>query len=406
MPLYSFPHIKDMNCHITEHQNRFFAHMDFDAFYAQVEQRDNPILQGQPVSVGGMEGGKGIVMTASYEARAQGVATGMSVLEARKFCPNLISLPCYGPKYEAITLNLLKALGKFVPEECIEQYSVDECFVDLSQVARNYYEAKNLGLKIKEKIRELEDLTVSMGISYNKTFAKLATKLRKPDGLSIVTQENKKRKLYSMQASKLWGVGRRIGFRLGAMGIITIGDLAESSQSAMKKEFGVNGIIFRKLACGEDTSEIVLKTNQEKSLTHNHTMSEPIYKIEDIKKEIRRIGEYISRKLRSKNLVAGHMHLSLRFENLKYDAGNIKFAKHTNDDREIFNSAMMIYQKLYGPSAKLKARQFGIGVSDLHMDRKDTNLNLFDNNYSFPFYALDKLKSKYGEEIIRVGIEN
>jgi hypothetical protein len=90
------------------------------------------------------------------------------------------------------------------------------------------------------------------------------------------------------------------------------------------------------------------------------------------------------------------MHLSLRFENLKYDAGNIKFAKHTNDDREIFNSAMMIYQKLYGPSAKLKARQFGMGVTDLHIDRKDTNLNLFDYNYSLPYLALDKIKSKYG----------
>jgi len=406
MPLYSFPHIKNMNCHITEHRNRFFAHMDFDAFYAQVEQRDNPKLRGKPVSVGGMEGAKGIVMTASYEARAQGVATGMSVLEARKFCPDLISLPCYGPKYEAVTLNLLNALKEFVPEECIEQYSVDECFVDLSPIVKNYYQAAKLGSGIKNRIREIENLTVSMGISYNKTFAKLATKLKKPDGLSVVTQENKEAKIYSMAAPKLWGVGKRISFRLGAMGIITIGDLAGSSQSAMKKEFGVNGIIFRKLARGEDTSEIILKTNPEKSLTHNHTMSEPIYKIDNIKKEIRRIGEYICRKLRSKNLIAGNIHLSLRFENLQYDSGNVKLTNHTNDDREIFNSAMMIYQKLLKPSAKLKARQFGMGVFDLHIDRKNTNLNLFDNNYSLPYLALDKLKSKYGEEIIRIGIEN
>lgn len=94
MPLYSFPHIKDMNCKITEHRNRFFAHMDFDAFYAQVEQRDNPKLRGKAVSVGGTGGGKGIVMTASYEARARGVDTGMSVMEARRICPELISLPC------------------------------------------------------------------------------------------------------------------------------------------------------------------------------------------------------------------------------------------------------------------------------------------------------------------------
>ena len=189
MPLYSFPHIKDMNVHLISHKKRFFAHIDFDAFYAQVEQRDNVKLRGKPVSVGGSEDGrKGIVMTASYEARARGVDTGMSVLEAKRICPELISVPCYGPKYESIMLNLLESLKEFVPEECIEQYSIDECFADLTGVVRNFYEATRTANAIKNRIRELENLTASIGISYNKTFAKLATKLQKPDGLSIVTQ--------------------------------------------------------------------------------------------------------------------------------------------------------------------------------------------------------------------------
>lgn len=405
MPLYSFPHIKDMNCHISEHRNRFFAHMDFDAFYAQVEQRDNPKLRGKPVSVGGMGNSKGIVMTASYEARALGVDTGMSVVEARRICPNLISLPCYGPKYEAITLNLLNALREFVPDDCIEQYSVDECFVDLTPVARNFFEAGSIASEIKRRIREIENLTVSIGISYNKSFAKLATKLKKPDGLSAVTQENKVEKIYGMPASKLWGVGRRIELRLAAMGIITIGDLACSSPIAMRKQFGINGIILRKLARGEDTSEITRKVKKEKSLNHYHTMSEPIYKPEDTRKEIRRIGEYICRKLRSKELVAGYMHLSVRFENLKYDSALVKLVHHTNDDREMFNAAMRVYDGLVKPTSKLKARQFGMGVYDLHTDLKETNLSLFGNQSSIPYGALDKIKSRYGEGMIRVGIE-
>ncbi|HMS64624.1 MAG TPA: DNA polymerase IV [Ignavibacteria bacterium] len=406
MPLYSFPHIKDMNCKISEHRNRFFVHMDFDAFYAQVEQRDNPKLRGKPVSVGGMGGGKGIVMTASYEARARGVDTGMSVMEARKICPELISLPCYGPKYEAITINLLSALKEFVPEECIEQYSVDECFADLSPVAKNFYEAGKVASEIKRKIREIENLTASMGISYNKTFAKLATKLRKPDGLSVVTQENKEEKIYSMHADKLWGIGRRNSLRMAAMGVNTIGDLAQSSRSSMRKEFGINGVIFRMLARGEDTSEIVRKTKKEKSLNHYHTMSEPIYKTEDVTKEIRRIGEYISRKLRSKELVAGYLHLSVRFENLKYDSDIVRLTSYTNDDRGIFDTAMKIYQTLFKPTSKLKARQFGMGVYDLHNDLKEVNLNLFEDSIALPYNALDKIKSKYGEGIIRVGIEH
>lgn len=404
MPLYSFPHIKDMNIHLIRHKKRFFAHIDFDAFYAQVEQRDNVKLRGKPVSVGGSEDGrKGIVMTASYEARARGVDTGMSVLEAKRICPELISVPCYGPKYESIMLNLLESLKEFVPEECIEQYSIDECFADLTGVAKNFYEATKVANGIKSRIRELENLTASIGISYNKTFAKLATKLRKPDGLSIVTQENKD-KIYSMPANKLWGIGRRIEVRLYTLGIRTIGELATANERLMKKEFGINGVIFRKLARGEDTSEIVRKEKKEKSLNHYHTLTDPIYKPEDVRKEIRRIGEYICRKLRSKNLTAGYMHLSIRFENLTYASHMVKLPAYTNDDREIFNSAITIYGKLHKPCEEMKARQFGMGVYDLHTDTKECNLNLFEKKVFLPYYELDKIKSKYGEGIIRVGI--
>lgn len=405
MPLYSFPHFKDMNIHITSHEKRFFAHIDFDAFYAQVEQRDNVKYRGKPVSVGGTEGGKGIVMTASYEARARGVDTGMSVLEAKQICPELISLPCYGPKYESIMLNLLESLKEFVPEESIEQYSIDECFVDLSPVAKNFYAAAKTGNEIKKKIRELENLTASMGISYNKTFAKLATKLKKPDGLSVITQENKE-KIHEMPANKLWGIGRRIELRMYTLGIKTIGELARSNERLMKKEFGINGVIFRKLARGEDTSEIIRKEKKEKSLNHYHTLSEPIYEEEDVRKEIRRIGEYICRKLRSKNLVAGYMHLSIRFENLKYTSDLVKLTNFTNDDREAFKSAMGIYKNLHKPCEELKARQFGMGVYDLHLDTRENNLNLFEKKIFLPYYALDKIKTKYGEGIIRVGIES
>lgn len=405
MPLYSFPHLKDMNHRITFHKKRFFAHIDFDAFYAQVEQRDNLKLRGKPVSVGGMEGKKGIVMTASYEARAMGVDTGMSVLEAKKICPELISLPCYGPKYESIMLNLLSSLKEFVPEESIEQYSIDECFIDLSGVAKNYFEAYQKSAEIKRRIRELENLSVSMGISYNKTFAKLATKLQKPDGLSLVTQENNS-KIHEMPAMKLWGIGRRIEKRLYVLGIKTIGDLAAVNERLIRKEFGINGIIFRKLARGEDTSEIVRKEKKEKSLNHYHTLSEPVYETCHVKKEIRRIAEYICRKLRSKNLVAGCMHLAIRFEDLSYTSHVVKLPEFTNDDRRIFDSAEIIYSRLRKPSEKMKARQFGMGVYDLHCDTHESNLCLFEEKTFLPYYALDRIKTRFGEGIVRVGLES
>lgn len=405
MPLYSFPHFKDFDPKITENKNKFFIHLDFDAFYAQVEQRDNPKLRGKPVSVGGTPDGKGIVMTASYEARALGIEVGTSLYQALKICPDLISVPCYGPKYEDIMENIQEALKEFVPEEYIEKYSIDECFIDISPVARNFQQAEKIAAEIKTKVKEIENLTCSIGCSYNKTYAKMATKFNKPDGLSIVTPKDKQR-IYKLPASKIWGIGRRIEKRLGIMNINTIGDLAEGNEYRLRKEFGINGIVFRKMARGEDTSGIFRKKVHEKCLHHNHTLTTPLYKEHEVKQEIRRIGEYLCRKLRSKMLIAKHLYFVIRYENLKYAGSDMKMQQYTNDDRDVFRYALEIYKTLPPPNPGFKARMFGMGVFGLQDDEGRENLSLFEKKIFLPYYAIDKLKGKYGEGIIRVGLEN
>jgi DNA polymerase IV len=403
LPLYSFPHFKEFNYKISEHRNRFFIHMDFDAFYAQVEQRDNPNYRGKPVSVGGAENGRGIVMTASYEARAKGVETGMSVLEARRICPDLISVPCYGPKYEAIVLNIMAMLKEHVPDDSIEQYSVDECFADLTHVAKDYASAIKVTEDIKKHIFAIENLTVSIGLSYNKSYAKIASKLEKPNGFTVITQENKE-KLYTLPVNKLWGIGRRIQRRMWGMNINTIGDLAKANPGALKKEFGINGIVFYKMARGEDTSEICLREKPEKSLSHNHTLTTPVYKEFDVLEEVRRMGEYICRKLRSREITAKMVSLSIRFEDLEYDSIKGELSRHTNDDRVVYNHLKKLLEKLEQPHQQRKARMFGISVWELRPDIKRENLSLFDDNTKNPFYALDKLKEKYGDRIVRIGV--
>lgn len=403
LPMYSYPHFKELNYKITEHKNRYFIHLDFDAFYAQVEQRDNPNLRGKPVSVGGTSDGKGIVMTASYEARALGVDTAMSVYQAKKICPDLISIPCYGPKYEAIMEHLMGALREFAPEDCIEQYSIDEMFLDLSQVVRNFSDVYDIAAGIKSRIKDLENLTVSLGCSYNKTYAKMATKLQKPDGLTIITQ-NDKHKIYRLPVKKMWGIGRRIERRLGIYNIFTVGDLANADEYLLRKEFGVNGIVFKKLARGEDTSEIYRKGRKEKSLNHQHTLSKPIYTDSEMKSEIRRVGEYLCRKMRDKELVAGHLYFVIRYENLRYAGDDIRLKTYTNDDREIYDYAVKVYKRLPRPKKNIKARMLGMGVFDLHDDIRSANLSLFGDNIYLPYYALDQIKYKYGEKLIRVGV--
>ena len=404
MPLYSFPHHKDLDYKIEQHIRRYFMHLDFDAFFAQVEQRDNPKLRGKPVSVGGNGGIKGIVMTSSYEARALGVRTGMSVFEAKQICPELISVPCYGPKYEAILLNIIEAFMKLVPEECIEQYSIDECFLELTPVVKDYFSAIRFAWMIKKLVRRLENLTISVGLSFNKSYAKLATKFRKPDGLSVIREENRP-DIYTLPAAKLWGVGSRIERRLASIGIFTIGDLANCNFHAVHKELGINGVILRKIARGEDTSVITAGKPKrvEKSFNHHHTLTEPIYKNEDITNEIRRIGEYMCRKMRYKNLAGKHLFLTLRYDDLSFVSEDIKLFSPTNDERDIFEAAMYLYKKFPEPDAFHRVRMFGMTIFHLN-PVTGYNLDLFRQQPILPYKEIDHLKEKYGENIIRVGL--
>jgi DNA polymerase-4 len=406
LPLYSFPHRKNLNYKLNRNRNKFFIHLDLDAFYAQVEERDNPKLKGKPISVGGTKGDKGIVMTANYKARDKGVAIGMSVLEARKLCPNLISIPCYGTKYEAISQNILEHIAELLPGDCIEQYSVDECFLDISPVAKNYLQATAFAWKLKKMVWELENLTVSIGLSYNKSYAKLGTKFNKPDGLTVIQEENKER-IYELPVQKLWGIGHRMELRFNALGIRTIGELAGTSIHKVHKEFGINGVILRKIARGEDTSGITEYGGErvEKSFSHNHTLSDSIYDEPRAVDEIRRMSEYICRRMRTKDLITDHVGLSVRYEHLGYQGGKVKLWQPTNSEKEIFQRAVDIYKTLPQPHAGCKIRTFGISVFQLH---KVTgyNLNFFNRDHLIPYKQMDFLKDKHGENIIRLGLDN
>jgi len=409
LPCYSFPHIKDFDLNLHDNSKKVFYHLDLDAFFAQVEERDNPSLRGKPVSVGGVEDSNiGIVMTANYVARARGVKTGVSVVDAKKLCPDLISLPCNGPKYERTLLDVVTILHNYFPPDCVEKYSVDECFMEGTGVTRTFDEAIALGRTIKDEIKKNLGLHISLGVSYNKSYAKTASKMEKPDGLTPIPFEKTKKhlELLNKPADKLWGIGRRIYRRLLAMGIITIGDLANSNESRMRKEFGINGIVFRKCARGEDTSGIFVKTEKEKCLGHSHTVYEPITDPNKVYREIRYLTEYVCRKMRMKVLVTGDIVFSIRYDNLHYMGSEFRFPQHTNSDNEVYEAALSIFNSLPQPNEFRKIRTFSIFAVDLHHDTKERNLHLFEKELRIPYYEIDKLKSRFGEKIIRVGLSS
>lgn len=413
LPPYSFPHIKNFDLNLKDNSRKIFYHLDINAFFAQVEQRDNPELRGKPVSVGGWENSNaGIVMTSSYEARNPPyfVKTGMSVIDAKKLCPGLISLPCNGPKYERTLLDVIEILHQYFPPDCVEQYSIDECFMEGTGIVNNFTQAIELGQIVKDAIKKELLLDISLGLSYNKSYAKAASKMKRDKRFASVynaipfQKDETHLKFLSLPADKLWGIGTRIYRRLLAMGIASIGDLANSNEVRMRKEFGINGIVFRKCARGEDTSGIFVKTEKEKCLGHNHTVLNPVTNSQDAEREIRYIAEYICRKMRSKELVADVMHFSIRYDNLKYIGGEHRFPEFTNNDNDIYEAAKRIFYTLPQPSEYYRIRTFGVFVFNLHKDTFEKPFHLFNNEVKIPYYELDKLKARYGEKIIRIGI--
>lgn len=193
--------------------------------------------------------------------------------------------------------------------------------------------------------------------------------------------------------------------RLALIGIHTIGELAKSSIHAIHKEFGINGVMLRKFARGEDTSIISMGKERriEKSFNHHHTLTDPIYKIEDVTNEIRRIGEYLCRKMRYKNLAGKHFFLTLKFDDLGFVSEDVKISYPTNDERDIFEAAMFMYRRLPEPNVSRKVRMFGMTVFDLN-PVTGYNLDLFSKQPLIPYKEIDYLKEKYGERNIRIGL--
>jgi DNA polymerase-4 len=405
MPLYRFPCLKEYNLGIKEHTDRFFLHLDLDAFYAQVEQRDNPNYKGKPVGVVSLPDTftKGIVMTSSYEARALGVDIAMTTYQAKTICPQLILVPCYGQKYEAILYNILSFAKKYVPDEFIEQYSIDECFIDLTHVCKDFKAAEKLSRDFKDFIFQEEDLTCSMGLSFNKTYAKMATKLHKPAGFTVIRQTDRGI-FFPMAVDKIWGIGNKIKPRLNYHHVWTIQELANCPDNILRKEFGINGICYKRMARGEETAEIFRKETHEKSLMHQHSLTYPIYKRFDCEEEIGRRVEYIGRKLRSKNLLCKRLFLIVRFTNLQFDVAEYKLNQYTNNDRKLYDCALELYKDMKQPDEELQVQMFGIMVCETGTDLQIENYELFNKEKTLPYHALDKIKTKYGESSIRIGI--
>jgi DNA polymerase-4 len=375
---------------------RTIIHVDMDAFYASVEQRDRPELRGLPVIVGADPRGRGVVSAASYEARGFGVHSAMPIGRAARLCPEGTFLPVDMAKYAQVSRQIMAILAEFTP--LLEPVSIDEAFLDVTASRALLGDGDRIARAVKERVREAVGLNASVGVASNKFVAKVASDLRKPDGLVVVPPGEEAGFLAPLPVSRLWGVGRVAGSDLEAMGIHTIGQLATVPESHLRARFGRGGADLRALALGLDDRPVE-PFAPPKSMGAEETFERDHRDVERLRATLRGQAERVARELRAEGYAGRSVTLKLRFA----DFSTITRA-HTGDPTQ---DGLRIYQEARALLARVVLKQpvrlIGLSVAELGPAGAG-QLSLLGPDASRRDRlgrALDRLAERFGEDSVR-----
>ena len=296
----------DTGCHIL--------HVDMDAFYASVEIRDRPELAGQPVIVGAT-GGRGVVLSASYPARAFGVRSAMPVMRARRLCPQAVFVPPRHRVYAMTSKEVMAIFGAITPE--VEPLALDEAFLDVSGALRRLGPPAGIAARIRAQVQEQQGITCSVGVAPSKFVAKIASARCKPDGLLVVPHAGVLGFLHPLPVAALWGVGDRAGEVLARLGLRTVGDIAHTPLDALQRELGAaHGAHLAALAWGRDERQVTPHA-REKSIGAEETFAADIDDPERIRRELLRLSGRTAQGLRAGGYVARTVSVKLRLASFK-----------------------------------------------------------------------------------------
>jgi len=380
---------------------RVIAHIDMDAFFAAVEQRDNPALRGRPVIVGAdpKKGkGRGVVSTCSYEARQYGIHSAMPISTAYRKCPGGIFLPGNMRKYRKVSDQMFDILYDFTPD--MEPVSVDEAFLDITGSYHFYQTPYKTCLAIKERIKKELHLTASIGIAPTKMVAKIASDFSKPDGLLEIHPDKLLEFLWPLPVEKLWGVGQQTQKALNAMGIQTVGELAKYPAANLHKRLGVHGQHLSDLANGIDERDVCVD-DEIKSVSHEHTFDEDTADKDKIYSTLSFLSEKVSRRLRKYELKGKTVTLKVRLSNFRTVTRAHTFGAGINFFDDIYRQARQLFDVFYRPS--MKVRLLGVRVSNFNDSYVQEDL--FESRISEKrekvHKAVDLIKDKFGEKAIQ-----
>jgi DNA polymerase IV len=344
--------------------NRKIIHIDMDAFYASVEQRDNPFLKGKPVIVGGEPDRRGVVAACSYEARKYGIHSAMSSSKAYRLCPQAIILP---PRFEAYQLasdEIMRIFSEYT--DCIEPLSLDEAFLDVTVNKKGVALATKIAQEIRVRIREDTKLTASAGVSYNKFLAKAASDFNKPDGLTVIPPERALDFIAGLPIRRFYGVGKVTEERMISLGIKTGADLMTISLEDMIRWFGKSGVFFYNIGKGYDPRPVVAE-RERKSIGKETTLDEDTDDVDFMTDIIAQLSRSVSRIMKEENVSGRTVTLKLKYHDFLSITRSTTLREPFNDADTISRRALILLKDTEAGMKKVRL----LGVSVSHFPEND-----------------------------------
>ncbi len=381
---------------------RIILHIDMNAFYCSVHEAVEPErYKGKPLAVAGsVELRKGVIVTSSYAARKRGVRTGMLVPRAKAICPELIVIPPDFDLYRKYSLRFMEIARSYSP--LVEPVSIDECYVDITG-SKQFGTPLQIAALIQTRIRQELSLPCSVGIGPNKLLAKMASDMKKPNGISVLRIRDVPNMLWDKPCSHLYGIGNRTADKLNKLGIHTIGDLARADERLLTQKFGVSGSWLKNAANGLDSSPVNPVREQSKSIGHTTTLPRDFHDPAQIRRVFLNLADQVGRRLRRQRLVAGTVQITIRDPRMKTITRAATLASPTDISDIFYKEACRLFEANWREGSPV--RLLGITLQNLQLkEYAAVQLDLFDYSVQSKkeklFQTMDAIRDKFGEDAI------
>lgn len=387
-------------------KDRCILHIDMNNFFATVECRGREDLIGKPVAVGGdAEARHGIILAKNYEAKSYGVRTGESILEARRKCPQLVILPPHYDEYVKVSRAARRIYSNYT--DLIESFGIDECWIDVSDSEYLFGSGVRIADEIRERVKSELGVTVSVGVSFNKIFAKLGSDLKKPDATTLISRENFKTLVWSLPVEDLLFVGRSTKRRLNTLGIFSIGELANADPDMLSRFLGKNGLMLQNFALGRDSAPVLQKDTfyTVKSVGNSTTTPRDISTLREAEIVFAVLCESVAVRLRREAKKCQTVSISVRSSDLSWCSKQCH-VEPTYSEREIYRAAMDLYGSVKRGGG---VRSLGVCGSDL-CPEKDEQISIFDGEtigrarLEVLEKTADSIRNRFGKYAIRRGL--